>query len=126
MGKIIVEITSWNYIEKGDLVADATKRKNIENLLKEAGEAHHQAYIDADGPDPDWPMWYAGYLRDRLASRLKAPFTQSELVYLLCALHREEPPATPRPRSAGWAPRSIRARTSCGSCATSRSRRCRT
>ena len=70
-------------------MADATKRKNIENLLKEAGEAHHQAYIDIDGADPDWPIWYAGYLRDRLAGMLNAHFTQSELVYLLVALDRE-------------------------------------
>jgi len=70
-------------------VVDATKRKELENILKEAGQAHHEAYLDTDGADPDWPIWYAGYLRDRLAGLLNAQFTKSELVYLLVTLDRE-------------------------------------
>ncbi|MCA9866145.1 MAG: hypothetical protein KIS95_01380 [Anaerolineae bacterium] len=57
--------------------------------MKEAGQAHHEAYLDTDGADPDWPIWYAGYLRDRLAGLLNAQFTKSELVYLLVTLDRE-------------------------------------
>lgn len=70
-------------------MVDATKRKELENILKEAGQAHHEAYLDTDGADPDWPIWYAGYLRDRLAGLLNAQFTKSELVYLLVTLDRE-------------------------------------
>ena len=33
----------------------------LENLFHEVGEAHHQAYIETDGADPEWPLWYADY-----------------------------------------------------------------
>ena len=35
----------------------------LKGLLREVGEAHHQAYIETDGADPEWPLWYADYLR---------------------------------------------------------------
>lgn len=68
---------------------DTKRQEQIESLLREAGNAHHQAYFEADGADPDWPIWYAEYLRDRLAELLNARFTKSELVYLLISLDRE-------------------------------------
>jgi hypothetical protein len=37
----------------------------LEELFRETGEAHHQAYIETDGADPEWPLWYADYLRER-------------------------------------------------------------
>ena len=70
-------------------MVDATKRKNIENLLKEAGEAHHQAYLDADGKVASELPGHIGDLHDFPAAMLNAHFTQSELVYLLVALDRE-------------------------------------
>lgn len=70
-------------------MADLKRQEQIESLLHEAGQAHHQAYFETDGADPDWPIWYAAYLRDRLAELLNARFTQSELVYLLISLDRE-------------------------------------
>lgn len=70
-------------------MVDATKQKQLEALFKEAGTAHHQAYLEADGADPDWPIWYAEFLRDRLAEMLNASFTKSELVFLLISLDRE-------------------------------------
>lgn len=68
---------------------DLTRQQQLENLFREAGKAHHQAYKEMDGADPDWPIWYAGYLRDKLADLLGASFTKSELVYLLISLDRE-------------------------------------
>lgn len=65
------------------------RRQQIEALLHEAGTAHHEAYIETDGADADWPIWYAEYLRDRLAELLDARFTRSELIYLLVGLDRE-------------------------------------
>src|SRR3954471_10797358 len=41
--------------------------RQLEGLFHEVGEAHHQAYIETDGADPEWPLWYADYLRDKLA-----------------------------------------------------------
>lgn len=37
----------------------------LASLLRETGQAHHQAYIDTDGDDPEWPRWYAGLLLRR-------------------------------------------------------------
>lgn len=68
---------------------NSTRQQQVESLFKEAGKAHHEAYRETDGADPDWPIWYAEYLRDSLADRLGANFTKSELVYLLIALDRE-------------------------------------
>ena len=60
--------------------------RQLEELFREASEAHHQAYIETDGADPEWPLWYADYLRDKLALLLDATFTNSELVYMLILL----------------------------------------
>lgn len=70
-------------------MVDSTRQQQLEALFKEAGEAHHQAYAATDGADADWPIWYAEYLRDRLAALLNARFSKSELVYLFISLDRE-------------------------------------
>ncbi len=75
-------------------------RARIADLLRETGEAHHAAFIDTDGADPEWPIWYAGYLQERLGQQLDRQFTRSELVYLLVLAEREhaaEAPAEPWP-----------------------------
>lgn len=80
---------------------DETKlATQIENLLRETGEAHHQAFIDTDGYDPDWPIWYAGHMLEQLRSLLDATFTQSELTYLLIRVANEQPLEAP---GANWA-----------------------
>ena len=45
----------------------------LEGLFHEVGEAHHRAYIETDGADPEWPLWYADYLRERLEELLEPP-----------------------------------------------------
>jgi len=75
-------------------------RARIADLLREAGEAHHEAFIETDGADPEWPIWYAGYLQERLGQQLDRQFTRSELVYLLVLAERDhaaEAPAEPWP-----------------------------
>lgn len=67
---------------------NSTRLRQLSELLAETGRAHHQAYIETDGFDPDWPMWYADYLHERLTALLGARFTKSELVYLLITLDR--------------------------------------
>jgi hypothetical protein len=71
-----------------------------EELFRETGKAHHQVYIETDGFDPEWPLWYADYLRERIGSLLDADFTQSELVYLLIWVANEQPLRAP---AANWA-----------------------
>ena len=72
----------------------------LEELFRETGEAHHQAYIETDGADPEWPLWYADYLRERLGALLDASFTRSQLVYLLILVASEQPLNAP---GANWA-----------------------
>jgi len=74
--------------------------QQLEGLFREVGEAHHQAYSETDGADPEWPLWYADYLRERLALLLDASFTRSELVYLLVMVANEQPLTAP---GANWA-----------------------
>jgi hypothetical protein len=50
--------------------------QQLEELFREAGAAHHQAYIETDGADPEWPLWYADYLRERPGALLDVSFTR--------------------------------------------------
>lgn len=79
---------------------DTDLARRLEELFRETGEAHHQAYIETDGADPEWTLWYAEYMRDRLAPLLDATFTRSALVYLLNLVANEQPLRAP---GANWA-----------------------
>jgi hypothetical protein len=70
-------------------MADSEKQQALKELFDAAAEAHHRAFINVDGADPDWPLWYADYVHERLTAILGARPTKSELVYLLVALDRE-------------------------------------
>ena len=54
-------------------------------LFIETGQAHHQAYIETEGDDPEWPIWYAEYMHEKVMDIFNLEFTKSELVYLLVA-----------------------------------------
>jgi hypothetical protein len=69
--------------------------QEIANLLKETRSAHHAAYSDSDGFDPDWPIWYAQYLIDKLPPLLEANMTKSDLVYLMVHLNNIQPGEAP-------------------------------
>ncbi len=58
-------------------------RDRVAELLAETGRAHHEAFAATDGADPDWPIWYAEYARDKFAERFGMEFTKSQLVYCL-------------------------------------------
>ncbi|NIV31834.1 MAG: hypothetical protein GWN58_20810 [Anaerolineae bacterium] len=62
----------------------------LAELLRQAGKAHHQAYIETDGEDPEWPLWYAEYLIDKVPEHLGRQPTKSELVYLLLAAAKRQ------------------------------------
>ena len=74
--------------------------EQIAELLEKTQHAHHQAYLAADGADPDWPLWYAGYLLDKLPPLLQADMTKSELTYLLVYLSNSQQLEAPGSR---WA-----------------------
>lgn len=78
---------------------DDLTRQLIE-LFRAASEAHHQAFLEAGGEDPEWPLWYADHLLTDLAEALNATFTKSELVYLLVWASKEQALDAP---GADWA-----------------------
>ena len=61
----------------------------IADLLSQTGSAHHQAFIEVDGDDPEWPLWYAERLQETLNGLLGSQMTCSEIVYHLVHLDRE-------------------------------------
>lgn len=65
------------------------KVQAIVELLQETGHAHHQAYFGTGGADPDWAIWYADYLIDKLGKHLDTTFTTAELVALLVELDHQ-------------------------------------
>ena len=81
-------------------MTDTDLALQLEDLFREVGEAHHRAFIETDGADPEWPLWYADYLRERLSDLLDANFTRSELVYMLLLVANEQPLRAP---GANWA-----------------------
>ena len=62
---------------------NSTFVKSISDSLIETAEAHHKAFAATEGEDPDWPLWYAGYLFEKMRNTLDAKFTKSELIYML-------------------------------------------
>ena len=65
------------------------RERSIEQLLMEAAQAHHEAFLETDGVDPEWPLWYATYLAGRLPEVSKSAATRSELVFWLVRLAEE-------------------------------------
>lgn len=60
----------------------------LADLFQATGYAHHQAYIETDGADDDWAIWYADYLVDKLSDQLEAKLTRTNIVVLLVELER--------------------------------------
>lgn len=64
-------------------------QQKLAALFRETGQAHHAAFIETDGADPDWPIWYAHQLQPELSRLLDATLTQNELAALLVSLDRQ-------------------------------------
>lgn len=62
-------------------------RQELADLLVQTGGAHHQAYLESDGVDPEWALWYAPYLQALIGDRLR--IERADLVYLLVRARRE-------------------------------------
>ena len=63
--------------------------RQLRELFREAGKAHHEEFAATDGTDPEWPIWYADHLVEPLRSRLTARLTRSRIVYCLVAAEEE-------------------------------------
>ncbi|MEM8899101.1 MAG: hypothetical protein AAGC85_13390 [Bacteroidota bacterium] len=68
---------------------DLQKKQKLAELFLETGKAHHQAFLDTDGDDPEWPHWYAEYLKEKLPAMLGTQMTRSKIVYELIRLDEE-------------------------------------
>jgi glutaredoxin len=64
-------------------MTDPTKLQQLAELFRQTGDAHHRAFLQTNGEDPEWAIWYAEHLQDRLAPYLAAPITRSRLVFCL-------------------------------------------
>lgn len=75
--------------------------EKVAALIHETGEAHHHKYRETDGVDPDWPLFYANYLHDKLPELIGTKLTKSEIIYLLQAMEADRLKNAP---SAKWPP----------------------
>ena len=62
---------------------DAAIKTQLRDLFEEVGAAHHQAFADEGGVDPEWPLWYADYLQAPISEVLDRSFLKSQLIYCL-------------------------------------------
>jgi len=73
----------------------------LAELFLQTGKDHHQAFIETDGEDPDWPQWYAEYLEGRLPKVLGATsLTRTSIEQALTeadGYHREQSDETEWP-----------------------------
>ena len=75
-------------------------RAKLVELLREAGRAHHKAFAATDGADPDWPTWYADYLKEPFAEQLDLDFEKCRLTQCLMNADVEH---QARSRDSDWA-----------------------
>ncbi|MEJ2706518.1 MAG: hypothetical protein P8074_02780 [Anaerolineales bacterium] len=80
---------------------DIQLKEQVQELFLQAAKAHHQAFLETNGEDPEWPLWYARYMQNRLTAMLGANLTLSELVYLIVWAEKERSLNAP---GADWAP----------------------
>jgi NAD(P)H-hydrate epimerase len=64
-------------------------RDELAELILQTGHHHHQAFLETDGGDPEWALWYAGYLQAHLWDRAGTLPTRSLLVHLLLAAEEQ-------------------------------------
>ena len=84
--------------------------EQIAQLLEETQQAHHHAFLATDGVDPEWPLWYADYLQDKLPPLLEADLTRSELTYLMVHLSKLQQLEAPGERWSRYYARTLAAK----------------
>lgn len=62
----------------------------VQGLLVETTREHDKSFKQTNGKDPEWPIWYANYLHEKLKTMLEIDFSKSELIYLLVMLDRTQ------------------------------------
>lgn len=52
----------------------------LAKLFKATGHAHHAAFIETDGADENWAIWYASHLRPRLRELVGVDRVEQDLI----------------------------------------------
>lgn len=69
--------------------------QKLVDLFRQSGRVHHETFLAVNGNDPEWPLWYADYLLEKLRGLLQANLTKSELIYLLVLVSKEQAEKAP-------------------------------
>jgi hypothetical protein len=69
-------------------MADSELIGKVEALLREVAAAHHRAFAEVDGDEPEWPLWYAERLQPQLSALLGRDLTRSGLTYWLVRVEK--------------------------------------
>lgn len=69
--------------------------EQLAQLLMSTGHGHHEAFIETDGFDPDWAIWYANHAVDQVNNLLGSELSRAELVSELIELSREQSTKAP-------------------------------
>lgn len=67
-------------------------------LFEDTAKAHHKAFVDVNGEDPDWAIWYAEKIQTGLGDALGRKFSKSEIIFCLVFIdneYRAKSPDTP-------------------------------
>ncbi len=63
------------------------KKQELAALLMKTGKGHHKAFMETDGFDPEWPLWYSEQLKDSLPQLLNVEMARSRIIYELIRLN---------------------------------------
>lgn len=63
--------------------------EKITELFISTGKAHHRAFIETDGEDPDRAIWYGKYLEEPLADTLTTKLSPGENSERLTSLDKK-------------------------------------
>jgi hypothetical protein len=67
----------------------AEQLDSLAQLFRDAGAAHHQAFLATNGEDPHWPCWYARWLAPRMEFLLGRRYNPDQLASLLDTVEDE-------------------------------------
>ena len=69
-------------------MSDRMDESELAALFMDTGQHHHKAYQASDGVDPEWALFYAGYLQARIWDRLGEVPTRSQLIHFVVEADR--------------------------------------
>jgi antibiotic biosynthesis monooxygenase (ABM) superfamily enzyme len=72
-----------------------TKHDQLVQMLKKTEEAHHEAFLEVNGEDPEWAAWYAEYMHSEFEALVDQSISVegiADLITRFDELHNEEEP----------------------------------